>query len=270
MESISTGGLVGDSGIAGSAGGGLQKPGAPLLSSNSLSNLVQKVPLGPDTFPCGVSGTQTISGELASIFGLSVGDQINVDAMNCDDGLGEVLNGRMEMTVRTFSGDLALGLYILEMDVVLIDFSVATAVDMVTSNGDSTVMLDTTGNPMVSMSISGLSLSTVSSAGSVVMSDFSTAQSVNSSTFPEPYTLTTSGTVDSSELTGVVSYVTSITFQGAGAGYPFAGQMVLTGADGATITLTAIDATTVQIDTDTNGDGTPESTEITTWEDIAG
>ena len=269
MESIDTGGLVGDTGIGGSNDGGFQKPGAPAPIPGLLSAALQKVPLGPDTYDCGVSGTQTISGDLANPLTLSVGDQINVDAADCDDGLGEVINGRMEMTVAAFSGDLFSGMYLLEMDVMLIDFEVVTATDTVLSNGDSTVMVNTTGAPTVLMSISGTSMTTVSTMSSVTMTNFLTAQSVDTSVVPEPYTLDSSGTVDSSAIGGVIAYTTPVTFQGMGAAYPFAGQLLITGAGGATIRLIALDATNVRIETDTDGDGTVDSTEETTWDDIA-
>ena len=269
LQSVETGGLVGSSGIAGSPGGGFQKPAARGASAGSLSSILQKVPLGPDTYPCGVSGTQTISGELASLFTLTAGDQINVDAVDCDDGLGEVINGRMEMTVATFSGDLVLGLYLLEMNVLLIDFEVVTALDTILSNGDSLVSLDTTGNPLIGMSISGNSMTTVTNAGSESVTNFSTAQTVDASVIPEPYTLSSAGTVDSSQLGGIISYTTTVTFQGAGAGYPFAGELLISGADGGTIRLIALDATNVRVETDTDGDGTVDDTEDTTWDDIA-
>jgi len=267
MQSSETGGLVGGAGVASSPGGGLQKPAAS--KPGALSSIMQKVPLGPDTYDCGVSGTQTISGDLASLLTLTVGDQINVDAVDCDDGLGEVINGRMEMTVATFSGDLVLGLYLLEMDVLLIDFEVATATDTVVSNGDSRVSLDTTGNPMIAMGISGLSMTTVSNTTTLIMTNFDNAQTVNTSTVPEPYTLIASGTVDSSDLGGIISYTTPFMFQGAGADYPFAGEMLIEGADGATIRLIALDTVNVRIETDTNGDGMVDFTENTTWADIA-
>lgn len=268
LQSMETGGLVDDSGIAGTSNGGFQKPaGGP--SPGSLASILQKIPLGPDTFPCGVSGTQTISGELASLFTLTAGDQINVDAADCDDGFGEVINGRMEMTVATFSGDLVLGLYLLEMGVVLIDFEVATAIDTVLSNGDSLVSIDTTGLPIFGTGITGNSMTTVTNADSVTMTTFSTAQTVDTSVVPEPYTLTGSGTVDSFQLAGAISYTTPVTFQGAGADYPFAGELLITGADGGTIRLIALDATNVRIETDTNGDGTVDDSEDTTWDDVA-
>lgn len=269
LQSMETGGLVGDSGIAGSSNGGFQKPGGQSGPSGALSRILQKIPLGPDTYPCGVSGTQTISGELASLFGLTTGDTINVDAVDCDDGLGEVINGRMEMTVVTYTSDPVLGLLLLEMDVMLIDFEVVTATDTILSNGDSLVSMDMTGNPLIAVGIGGNSMTVTSNAGTDVMTNFDTSQTVDASVQPEPYTLSSFGTVDSSQLTGIISFTTPVTFQGAGAGYPFAGELLITGADGGTIRLIALDATNVRIETDTNGDGTVDDTEDTTWDDVA-
>jgi len=266
-DSMGAGSRVGDSGLASSPGGGFQKAGGP--ARGLLADVLQKVPLGPDTYDCGVSGTQTISGELSNPFTLSVGDRINVDALNCDDGLGEVITGRMEMTVAAFSGDLLAGLYLLEMDVMLIDFEVVTATDTVVSNGDSTVMINTTGTPMLALSVSGTSMTVVSNQSTEVLSNFVTAQTVDTSVIPEPYTLDASGTVDSSVIGGTIGYATPVTFQGMGAAYPYAGELLVTGAGNATVRLIALDDTNVRIETDTDGDGMADATEDTTWDDIA-
>ena len=101
------------------------------------------------------------------------------------------------------------------------------------------------------------------------VTNFSTSQTVDTSVQPEPYTLSASGTVNSTALSGSVTYTTTVTFQGAGGGYPFAGEMLLTGANGATIRLIALDETNVRIETDTDGDGVVDDTEDTTWDDIA-
>ena len=270
MQSVGTGDLVGGSGLA-SSPGGYQKPGVQSSIPGVLGRVVQGVPLGPDSYDCGVSGFQTISGDLANPLTLSVGDRINVDATNCDDGLGEVINGRMEMTVALFSGDILSGLYLMEMDVLLIDFRVTTATNDITSNGDSRVSIDTSGTPMLLLGISGTSLTNVSTAaGTETMTGFDTSQSVNTGTFPEPYTLASSGRVNSSQLTGYFDYATPVTFQGAGGAYPFAGEMLITGEGGGTIRLIALDEVNVRIETDVEGDGTVDSTEDTTWDDIAG
>ena len=269
MQSVGTGELVGDTGLATSPDGGFSKPRIARSLSGALTRAMQKVPLGPDTYDCDSLGTTTISGELASLFTLTIGDRIGVEYMGCDDGLGEVLNGRIEFLVADFSGDLALGLYLLEMTVTLLDFEVMTATDSVLSNGDSTVSIDTTGAPLLALGIDGHSLTTVTNSSTTTVSNFVTTQTVDGSVAPEPYTLSASGTVDSSQLGGVITYSTPVTFQGAGAAYPYAGEFLITGADNASIRLVALDESTVRIDIDADGDTVVDSTEETTWDDIA-
>jgi len=272
MQSMETGSLVGDSGIASTSSGDFQKASTQRSMSELLTRALQKDPLGPDTFDCGVSGTTTISGEIANILlGFTPGDTINVDAVDCDDGLGEVVNGRMEMTVVTFATDPLLGTYLLEMDVQLIDFEVVTATDTIVSNGDSRVSMDTNGTPLIVISISGLSMATVSMASTEIVSDFMTSQTVDTmaAAGSEPYTLSASGTINSTQLAGEIDYTSPVTFQGVGAAYPFAGQLLVTGANNGTVRLIALDEINVRIETDTNGDGTLESSEVTTWDDIA-
>lgn len=270
VQSMGTGERVGNSGIASSPSTDFQKLNVQRSASGLLARAIQKVPLGPDTYDCGVAGTTTISGDIADLFTLTVGDTINMEAVDCDDGLGEVINGRMEMTVVSFTGDLLLGgPYTLSMGVVLINFEVATALDTVVSNGDSTVTIDTTGDPLIVMSISGMSLTNQSLTSTETLSDFMTAQTVDLSVSPEPYTLTASGSTATTQLTISIDYSTPVTFQGAGEGYPFAGEMLITSADGGAVRLIALDENTVRIMTDADGDGTFESSEDTTWDDIA-
>ena len=274
MASIETGGMVGGGGIASSSPGGLQKQ----QIEQTLTRLAARAPLqlaiGPLIQPCLQSGSMTISGDLATGLPYSVGDTINMDATDCDDGLGEVINGRIEITIAAYSGDILFGpTYSIGMSVLLVNFEVVTATDTVLSNGDSAVTVDTSGDPLVAMSISGVSLTTVANAGSETVSNFQTAQTVDTSVVAgsEPYTLTASGTIDSTQLGGAIIYSTPVTFQGAGAGYPFAGEMLITGANGATIRLIALTESTVRIEVDADGDGTVDvgGTEDTTWDDIA-
>lgn len=273
IQSMETGGLVDDTTAAGSSNGGLQKPGVGNSILGALNRAIQKVPVSTTVGcgPTGTTGTQTITYDFNALGTLTAGDTIDVEAVDCDDGLGEVINGIIEMTVVTFTGDLLFGTYILEMDVLLIDFEVATATDRILSNGDSTVSIDTTGNPLIVMSISGDSMTTESTASTETVSEFLTSQTVDASVAPEPYTLSASGTVISSQLTGEITYTTPVTFQGAGAAYPFAGELLVTGANNATVRLIALDEINVRIETDADGDGTidPGGTEDTTWDDIA-
>ena len=89
---------------------------------------------------------------------------------------------------------------------------------------------------------------------------------------PSPYTLLTSGTLDSSELSGSVTYSTPVTFEGFDANYPNAGVMLIVGdASSARIIAQAngIDVV-VEIYSNTTGEGTPDQTIMTTWTELAG
>jgi hypothetical protein len=272
MQSVDMGGTVGGGGIAATPNGTLQKIQIERSMTRLASKAAVRIALGPDIQPCLTDGTVTISGDLATGLPFSVGDTINVDAMDCDDGLGEVVNGRMEITVTAYSGDILFGpTYVLGMSVMLIDYEIATATDTIVSNGDSTVTVDTTGTPLIAMSITGLSLTTASLTSTDTVTGFSTAQTVDISVVgSEPYTLAASGTINSTLLGGEIVYSTPVTFQGAGAGYPFAGEMLVTGANGATVRLIALDDINVRIETDADGDGQVDvgGTENTTWVDI--
>jgi hypothetical protein len=271
-QTVDTGGLVDDSGLAATPDGGFSKISAANRAPGVLDRIMQKDPLGPLTEFCVPSGSITINLDVNPLTfaagGLSTGDKINVDYANCDEGLGEVVNGRMEFTVVNFTGDLGLGSYRLEMAVVLTELAVTTATDTVTSNGDSTVVIDTTGNPLVLLSIRGISMATVSMASTETVSSFLTTQTVDTSVIPEPYTLESSATVNSSQLAGVISFETTVTFQGMGGAYPFAGELLVTGVNSA-VKLIPLTETTVLIETDSDGDGIFESSEETTWDDIA-
>jgi hypothetical protein len=271
-QSVDTGGLVDESGVASTPDGGFSKATASDTASGILVRFMQKDPFGPFIEDCISRGTMTMNldvNPLTFVVGeLSIGDKIFVDYADCDNGLGETLNGSMEFTVADFSGDLALGLYRLEMDVLLIELAVTTATDTVTSDGDATVVVDTTGNPMVLLSISGNSLVAVSAASTETVTSFLTTQTVDTSVIPEPYTLDSSGTVNSSQLAGVIDFETLTTFQGMGAAYPYAGVLLVTG-NGSAVKLIALSDSTVRIETDPEGDGIFVLLEETTWDDIA-
>jgi hypothetical protein len=262
--------MVGAGGIATSPPGGMQKRQPQRSMSGLILRAAQKIPLGPITEPCVVSGTTTMSGELETGLPYTVGDTISIDAMICDDGLDEVVNGRMEITVTDYSGDILFGpTYRLELTVMLIDFEVATPLDTIVSNGDATVLIDTTGDPLFAMSIGGISLTNQSLAATETISNYQNVQTVDTSVvLAEPYTLAASGTIASSQLAGSIGYTTPVTFQGAGAAYPYTGEMLVTGAAGGEVRLIALDEINVRIETDVDGDGVLESSEVTTWDDI--
>ena len=259
---------VGGSLPVASGGAGAAKPAAG-DAGGFIVRVMQKIPFGPEILPCGVSGTITVSGDIASPFTLTAGDNFRVDSAACDDGFGEVVDGLLELTVAEFSGDLDTGLYLLTLDTVMTDLQVTTATETVTSNGDTSVTLDTRSSPFIAALVSGDRLSTTYNDSMATLSGYESSQSVDLGVAPSPYTLAASGTLDSSELAGIVRYSTPVTFAGFDSGFPGTGELLVTGAS-SSLRLIALDAVNVRIEIDSNGDGSVDETIETTWEALAG
>jgi hypothetical protein len=259
--------LAGTSGVVTTKPGALAKPEG-LPSTRSLGFLLQKVPFGPETLPCQVSGSVTLSGDLADPTTLTPGDFINVDADNCDDGLGDVVNGLMEMSIDAFSGDFSAGVYELTMTLELTNFQLATAADVQNSNGDVTVTLNTLGAPYVTAAVGGTTMTVDGNTETSSLLNYESSQSVDGGQQPAPYTLNALGTLDSSELPGTLAYSTPVAFEGDVGNYPHSGELLVSGAD-SSARLVAIDSVSVRIDIDLNDDGTVDDTIDTTWAAIS-
>jgi hypothetical protein len=84
---------------------------------------------------------------------------------------------------------------------------------------------------------------------------------------PSPYTSSASGTLDSTQLAGIIRYSTPVIFSGFDSDYPSSGEFLVSGA-GSSLRLIAIDNVNVTIELDTNGDGTVDETLQTTWVEL--
>ena len=259
--------LAGSSGLTASAGGSLAKGGAPAHFKGTLPTLVQKIPFGPTTLPCAVSGSLTISGDLDNPLTLTEGDTIRADYDNCDDGVGEVIDGRLDFIVDAFSGDILTGVYNLTMTMDLINFRSTSATDVLMVDGDGTATLNNLQAPYVEASVSGNSLTSDMNGVSQSLTLYSSAQTLDAGVEPAPYTMIASGTLDSSELSGVISYTTTVMFEGLGNDYPNTGELFVDGGD-SSARITAIDSVNVQIEIDADGDGMVDETIMTTWAEI--
>ena len=233
--------------------------------SKPLSTAISSVPVGPETVPCDVSGTITISGELANPLTLSPGDTIDIDADNCDDGLGEVTDGLISTTVDAFTGDITSGAYDMTMTMVLRNFQVTTADNVLLSDGDVTVTLDTTTPQFIDASVRGDAMATSSNAQTETLYTYLTAQTLDTGVTPSPFTMDASGTVDSSELGGVVEYSVPVIFRGFDNDYPSSGELLVTGAGGSTIRLITVDNVNIVIEIDSDGVAPADETINTTW-----
>lgn len=260
--------LAGNSGLTAGGGGNLTKATTEQLKG-TLASLVQQDPFGPITLPCAVSGDLTISGNLAIGLTLTAGDTIRADYNNCDDGAGETLDGTLDFSVDAFSGDVLSGLYNMTMTMDVMNFQSTTATDVLTANGDGTAVLNTLLAPYVEASVSGGSMTTDTNGAAATLSVYSSAQTLDARLEPAPYTMIASGTLDSSDLAGIVAYSTTVMFEGSGSDYPNAGELLVDGAT-SSARLTALNSVDVRIEIDTDGDGTVDETILTTWAELDG
>jgi hypothetical protein len=265
-DSAAMGDIAGSSGILGLKPGS-RKAAPGVVPTTSLANILLKIPISPETTPCQVSGAITISGELEDLTTLTSGDVIAVEADACDDGLGEVTDGTIVMTIVSFAGDLPSGAYDIAMTLELSDFQVTTANDVQTSNGELSVSLDTMAVPMVAAEVRGSSLVLDTNKESSLQVDFAHRRTLDGALQPAPYTLSISGTLDSTSLPGSVDYSTPVTFTGLGAAHPTTGTLLLEG-ENSSARLVALDEVSVLIEIDADGDGDFEESIETTWQAI--
>lgn len=269
-------GLAGSSGVAANPGGGLAKPGIQGQFAGTLAEVLQKVPVGPTVVDCLSGGTVTVTmdvDDLNVLLGgmLSVGDTILTEYAMCDEGLGEVIDGTIDSEVDAFSGNILVSSYDMTMTMNVTNFQVTAGTDVVTGNGDATATLNTLAAPYVEASVAGNSMTTDMNSSSSTLSSYSSAQTLDATVSPAPYTMDSSGTLDSSELDGAVTFSTPTLFQGFDTDYPNAGVLLVSSASGSA-TLTAetngVDVT-IRIYSSTDGTGDVVDTIVTTWAELA-
>ncbi len=227
------------------------------------------VPIPEETADCASSGTVTVSGEIADPFTptLSPGDFFVINYNACNEGLGDVIDGGMRLDINSFSGDFLNQRFAMSSTLTLTQLQVTTTEDVLTSHGDATVSLDTLDAPAVATSLSGNSMRSDTNTSSETATNYASSVSVDGGQVPAPFTMSASGTLESTQLSGVVSYSTPVAFTGFGADYPSAGEFLVTGAS-SSLRLIAVDNVNVIIELDTNGDNTVDETIQTTWAEL--
>jgi len=258
------GDLGGSLGLSATAPDGLAKASVLQKAGGSLVTVTQLDPVQPIVTPCLSDGIVTITGDVADPLTLTVGDTFRTVYELCDDGAGEVIDGSIDFTVREFTGDVLTSLYRLSLDAVVTNLQVVSATDTITNHGDVTVTLDTMDAPSIFAGVSGTSMTVDSNASSETLSAYSSSQTVDGELQTFPFTLTMFGTLDSTQLAGIVRYSTPVTFVGEGIDYPSSGALLIEG-DNSSARLTAVDNINVTIEIDSNGDGVVDATIDTTW-----
>jgi len=275
VQSGELAGLAGGVG-SGSGGGVLTKGSLNRQVGGVLSAVIQAVPLPPIAANCLMSGTVTFTFDVVDlvVFAtgvLSEGDTIFIEYLNCDDGFSEIITGTIDATVDSFTGDILSGVYAMTMTMNLTDFQLDIGSDVLTSNGDAIASLDTTAALFVSASVSGTSMTTDANTSSELLTNYSSAQTLDLNPDLTEYTMNASGTLDSSQLDGIIAYSTPVPFLGFDLNNPHQGQLLVTSENGSarlSAQLNAIDVI-IEIYASNDGSGDPIDTINTTWAELA-
>ena len=226
--------------------------------------------LGPLTQPCFVAGTLTLSGTLASPGSLTAGDHIAAVLDNCEDVVGSVGDGRVDLLMRDVEGDPATDIYLLDAYVELAEFVLTERGDSVTADGAFVLTRDSMTYPLVRTRVIGDSLAIGFGGDVVTLTDFDTESVEPDRTLlPLIEATTTAGTLSSRLLAGKVDYDTTTPVAGPVGEDPVSGDFVVTGADGATIRV-VVSGASVQLQLEQDGNGGVDEVRVATWADLAG
>ena len=217
---------------------------------------------------CAVSGTVDIQVTISDPTGPSVDDEFIFDFTDCDDGSGVVVDGGMTITIITLEGDMASGNFLLGMQIDLSAFAVTEGGETTAANGTITIDIDTSMPPVTTISVSAIAFVTTSEGAEDVLTNFSIDITEDASTFPAAVTVETSFTISSPRIGGEVTVTTSLALQSMGEDYPFVGELRIEGAEGAVIIMVALDANTVRLIIDVDGDGADDDSMDMTWEEL--
>ena len=217
---------------------------------------------------CAVSGTVDIQIDVSNPMEPSVNDTFIFQFTNCDDGVGTVVNGGMSVTITALGGDPATGNFLLGMQIEFSAFAVTEGGETTSATGSVGISIDTSNPPVTTISVSASTLVTTAAGTEEVLTSFSVEITEDASTFPAAVTVETSFTISSPRIGGAVTVTTSLSLQSMGAEYPFMGELRISGADGAVIVMIALDANTVRLQIDIDGDGAVDDTTDMTWDEL--
>jgi hypothetical protein len=240
--------------------------GGASVSKPSAPNAWSAIPVGPEITECEVRGTLTVSGDIASPLTVTAGDFLDYEWSDCEDGLGQTLDGLIRMTFTEFDGDLLAGRILLGVSLTVEEFLVSHNAEFRLTNGDLSLTIDSRSQPETTIETLGSSLVVQRNLSTETLTDFASLIVEDTSMFPSNFTTDSSGTVSSTLFNGFVSYSMPTAFESSGDGFPYTGEMLVSGSSGATLRIIAIDDQTVRIEADYNGDGASDATIETSWE----
>ncbi len=241
-----------------------------LLQNSAFGDGVTGVVIPAETIQCSVAGSMTVSGDIAdATFSIiTPGDEFNISFNGCNEGDGVTLSGGFNMVFGAIQGDLLFGgaPYSYTVMVDIGSLNVVSMGESFSADGDMTLALSSQDDITITTRISGDSLA-VTQAGEVsTLTNYDITETFNDVT--TAYVADTNGTFTNAGLGGTVTFSTVTSFEGVGDDWPTVGEMLIEGANGSTVNLTADGSGMVLLQVDANGDGTIDETIVSTWAEI--
>lgn len=224
------------------------------------------------------SGWVTLSGEMAipdDMDAYTAGDSLQLDFGHCGTAEGLVLDGSINFKIEEFNGSLANHLYAISMIVTLTDLTIdhGDIHGPATVNGEYWFNLDSTSYPLKSSWVLGKSVTVEVGAatkafpeyGNLTFVDFNLYGEYDSST--GAFSEKVDGTMESHHCRGHFSYETVQAFEANATGNPYSGAMVVSGAAKSSIRVDVMDAGSVRVQIDYDGDGAVDETRELSWDE---
>lgn len=197
---------------------------------------------------------------------VDAGDSVSFAFDNCAiDGLR--VSGSMAFAFQAYSSTAAA-----DTATVTVTFSMLSAVEPTgTSTVDGDMTMDAriaNASPFtVDMTLAGARLAVTQGAESRTLEGYSGRVVLDDTAGTFAYTV--SGTISGSGLPGSLAVSTPTTLAGRQGSDPTSGVLVVTGAGGSQVRVTANPTGGPQVAFDANGDGTPDSQKSMTWAQLA-
>ncbi len=242
--------------------------------SASIASATQPAAASSSTAACSVSGsiTTTVS-DADNSQSLSSGDALTLTFNQCQDSGADVVSGGMIFTIGSVTSAAAGN----------VQFSGSLAFVQL-SDASGTRLANIQGNVGVTAAITSTSFQLALTVGANALTVTSSAPGYVDTIVYEPgmqlSVTATNGAVTQSDVTlngsftassigGRVVVATVLPLRQLGTDAdPSSGQVVVTGASGTHLRVTALSATSVQLELDANGDGTYESSGVFAWDAI--
>ena len=163
---------------------------------------------------------------------------------------------------------IAIGIILLGMPINFSAFAITEGNETTSADGTISIEVNSLNPPVTTITIATSTFVTTSEGSEEFLTNFSVTITEDASMFPVAVTVETSFTFSSPRIGGEVTVTTSLTLESMGENYPLFGEPRIEGANQAVIVMIALDANTVRLEVDIDGDGAVDETLDMTWDEL--